>query len=87
MNIVTTYRCEYCDAEFNDKDECRAHEKSHIHDHSFWNEKQLAEALEELAEKSYSHHVFGMVGGLPLEDFNDLMTVAARRLRAYGETL
>ena len=87
MHKMTSYLCDYCGAAFASEEVCREHEGTHTHDHSGWSDRELSDALAELADEAYTYQAFNMVCGLPLEDFSNLMTVAARRLRAYGETL
>ena len=74
------YECKYCGKEYSDYDECNEHEKTHISNFDNADTKEIIQKLRKLGESAYGYHVGNRVLGMPVKNFENLMTEAARRL-------
>ncbi len=78
---IRMYICEHCGKKFDDPEECRAHESSHVETFEDATPERLANALEDIAIRGESWHMGETVLGIPAQTFKNAMKEAARRLR------
>jgi hypothetical protein len=74
------YECKYCRKEFTDYDECEEHEHTHICAYDEVDNVRIAKELRLLGEIASGYHIGGMVMGMPLKNYENLMEEAANRL-------
>ena len=74
------YECKYCRKEFTDYDECGEHEHTHICAYDEVDNVRIAKELRLLGEIASGYHIGGMVMGMPLKNYENLMEEAANRL-------
>ena len=74
------YECKYCGKEYQDYDECKEHEETHVLNFDNVDTKEIVQRLRELGESAYAYHVGNRVFGIPAKNFENLMAEAARRL-------
>lgn len=79
--MKTIYTCKYCDKEFMNETECAEHEDSHIKKYDDASNEEIAKELESLSDSAYGWHMNDMVIGIPVSNFENLLDVAAKRLR------
>lgn len=77
------YECKYCGEEYQNYDECEEHEKSHIRNYEDVGTKEIIDALKRMSECAYGYHIGEMVMGMPVTNFENLMTEAAKRLEEH----
>ena len=66
----TVYECKYCRKEFTDYDECEEQVDN----------ARIAKELRLLGEIASGYHIGGMVMGMALKNYENLMEEAANRL-------
>lgn len=74
------YMCKYCEKEYSDQKECAEHERTHLHNYRQENTKEIIRVLRELGEIAGNYHIGDMVLGMPVSNFESLMSEAAERL-------
>lgn len=77
------YECKYCGEEYQNYDECEEHEKSHIRNYEDADTEEIIDALKRVSECAYGYHIGGMVMGMPITNFEGLLTEAAKRLEEH----
>ena len=82
MPIKTeTFVCEFCGEQFDTEQECLDHQAVvHNRDYSDASNKEIAKALEELAESGWGYRIGSSVLGLPYREFVSILKTAATRL-------
>lgn len=78
--LVYKCSCKYCEKEFWSWDECEEHEKAHLHDYSQEETEKIIRELRHLEEIAYGYHVGNMVFDMPVSNFENLISEAAKRL-------
>lgn len=81
---VHYYVCEHCGAKFDDRMECREHEKKHVEDFTDATPERLANYLKALAVAGKGYHIGQKTLGVPTESFVNAMNEAARRVLKAG---
>lgn len=74
------YECKYCGKQYHDCEECEACEKSHLCDYSDASTTEIVNMLEQIGESAYGYHVGGMVFGMPVTNFTNLLHETTKRL-------
>lgn len=74
------YECKYCGKEYQDYEECETCEKSHLCDYSDASTIEMINTLKQIHERAYGYHINGMVFGMPITNFKNLLSETIKRL-------
>jgi hypothetical protein len=79
------YECKYCGKAYSYYDECDECEKSHLRDFSKADTQEIVEELRLIGAIACGYHIGYTVMGMPLSNFESLITEAAKRLETKSK--
>lgn len=81
---IEIYICEFCGKEFNDREGCYEHERTHIETFTDFSDAELTARLEAIADNAHHYRIGKTVLGMPIETFENLLKETIRRIECRG---
>ena len=81
---IEIYTCEFCGKEFNDREGCYEHERTHIETFTDFSDAELTARLEAIADNAHHYRIGETLLGMPIETFENLLKETIRSIECRG---